>query len=86
MKGLLMAVHMQRRAQVACLRGFSLWSLYSEKEAGRLIGWSVDTLARRRRNGALPDGVKPDDSIKYPGYMIADIILFEIDKNAAESD
>ncbi len=78
MKYLVDAVNEQRRAHVACLRGFSLWRLYNEKEAARFIGCHYATLQRRRLMGEVtPTQV---EGIRYLGVMIADIILSEIDK------
>lgn len=61
--------------------GFALFRQYSEKQAAGLIGYSYDTLKRKRLQGLVPYVDKGGDSIGYLGFHLADILLYGVQAN-----
>lgn len=67
---------MYAREQIAIENGFALYRQYDEKEACELIGISLSTLRRYRREGKIWYlNIAGKRLIKYFGYQIADFLL-----------
>ena len=65
----------EMRAKVAEENGFALYRQYGEEQVAAFLKVNISTLKRRRRKGSIPFVKMGDRSIKYMGYMIADMLM-----------
>ncbi len=81
--------HQMLREKVALENGFSLYKLYSEKQAAAFWGRDISTLKRHRRAGVFKNKFPTahgTDGVRYLGIYIADLIIWGTGKWPNEPD
>jgi hypothetical protein len=71
--------HQMMRDKVALENGFSLYKLYSEKQAAAFWGKDISTMKRHRRKGIFEKKFPTkhgEDGVMYLGVYIADLIIW----------